>query len=112
MDPIEKVDATTQANTVQESEPKPDTIIRHIVRDEEGRAVIRGTRTRVSMIAIDAEHFGITPDEICDAYEHLTLGQVHAALSYYFDHIQEIRKEIQEEEAFAAECEAKWAKSR
>ena len=42
-----------------------------------------GTKTRVLDIAIEHEFLGATPDEIVDAHPHLTLPQVHDALSFY-----------------------------
>lgn len=40
---------------------------------------------------------GLSPDQIVDALPHLTLAQVHAALSYYFDHRSEIQSHIRED---------------
>ena len=47
----------------------------------------------------------MTPDEIVEAYPHLTLAQVHAALAYYWDHRDEIEQELREEQIFALELE-------
>jgi uncharacterized protein (DUF433 family) len=55
------------------------------------RPVVAGTDIKVAQIASEHEHMGMTPDEIVDAHPHLTLADVHAALSYYFDHMEEIR---------------------
>src|SRR5207302_1055349 len=59
-----------------------------------GKPRIDGRRISVQHIAIDYEDLRMTPDEICDAYEGLTLAEVHAALSYYYDHLDEIRADI------------------
>jgi uncharacterized protein (DUF433 family) len=56
---------------------------------------IDGTRIRVEDIANNYEHWGMSPDEICDAYPGITLAQVHAALAYYYDHREEILAEIE-----------------
>lgn len=61
-----------------------------------GRARIAGTRMRVSQIASEHEHLGMTPDEIVAAHPHLTLAGVHAALAYYDTHRDEIRAEWRE----------------
>lgn len=45
---------------------------------------------------------GLTPDEVVRSLPHLTLGQVHAALAYYFDHRDEILNEVREEQALAS----------
>ncbi len=36
---------------------------------------------------------GMNPDEIPQALPHLTLGQIRAALAYYFDHQKAIDRE-------------------
>jgi uncharacterized protein (DUF433 family) len=58
----------------------------HIVLNEKGRAVVRGTRSKVTMIVRDHVDGGMTPAEIHDGYPHLSLAAIHAALSYYYDH--------------------------
>ncbi|MCP4428646.1 MAG: DUF433 domain-containing protein [Chloroflexi bacterium] len=61
-----------------------------------GRPVITGTRIRVSQIALEYERLEWTPDQIVDAHPHLTLAQVHAALSYYYDNLSSFHKEFVE----------------
>jgi uncharacterized protein (DUF433 family) len=65
-------------------------------RISKGSPVIVGTRTRVLDIAIEYEYLGITPDKIVDAHPHLTLPQVHDALSFYYEHRDELDREIRE----------------
>ena len=69
-------------------------------RAGQGRAYIAGTRTRVQDIYALAEIQGLTPDQIVEQLPHLTLGQVHAALSYFFDHREQILNELREDEEF------------
>jgi uncharacterized protein (DUF433 family) len=71
------------------------------------RAYIAGTRTRVQDIYALAEIQGLTPDQIVEQLPHLTLGQVHAALSYYFDHRNQILNELREDEEFVQVMRAK-----
>lgn len=68
-----------------------------------GKPVIAGTRIKVSQIAIEFEHMGWSSDEIVQAHPHLTLAQVHDALSYYYDHTEEINAEIRASEQFVEE---------
>ena len=42
----------------------------------------------------------MSPEEISCEYD-LSLGQVHAALAYYFDHLQEIEQSIIDDLTFA-----------
>lgn len=60
------------------------------IRD--GEPVIEGTGIRVLDIAIRHELMGMSPEDIIIALPHLTLSQVHAALSYYYDHKNEMDK--------------------
>jgi uncharacterized protein (DUF433 family) len=59
-----------------------------------GAPVVAGTRIRVSHIAYRYERERQSPDEIVQAYPHLTLAQVHAARAYYYSHRDAIDKEI------------------
>ena len=53
-----------------------------ITLDERGLAYIDGTRIKVLNIA-EETLLGRSPQEIQEAHSHLTLAQIHAALSYY-----------------------------
>jgi uncharacterized protein (DUF433 family) len=75
-------------------------------RDGQNRAYIAGTRTRVQDVSVMAEVQGKSPDEIVQALPHLTLAQVHAALSYYFDHRDAIVHEMREDEEFVRRVRA------
>jgi len=61
-----------------------------------GKPRIRGHRITVHDIAMRARE-GMRPEEIAETYR-LTLGEVHAALSYYYDHRDRIDREITEED--------------
>jgi uncharacterized protein (DUF433 family) len=75
----------------------------YVIQDERisgGSAVIKGTRTRVVDIAIEYEYLVHSPDEIISAHPHLTLPQIHDALSYYYENMEEIDGKIKEEQEF------------
>jgi uncharacterized protein (DUF433 family) len=77
-----------------------------IVRQEGicgGRACIAGHRVRVLDIVVWHEHQGMTPDEIVSHVPTISLGDVHAALAYYFDHVAEIQEEMRTERRFVEE---------
>ena len=46
---------------------------------------------------------GMTPDQIVDAHPHLRLPQVHDALSYYYENIEEINADIRAGAGFVKE---------
>jgi hypothetical protein len=54
----------------------------------------RHPRTRVSMIVADYLWRGWSAEEIVRQYPYLTLAEVHAALTWYFDHTDEIDREL------------------
>ena len=68
-----------------------------------GRACIAGHRVRVQDIVSWHEHQGMPPDEIVSHVPTITLADVHAALAYYFDHVQEIQDEMRADRTYAEE---------
>jgi uncharacterized protein (DUF433 family) len=68
-----------------------------------GKPRVAGTRVRVQDIVACHESQGMSPDEIVSGYPHLTLADVHAALTYYHDHRDEVRRQMKEDEDFVAE---------
>ncbi len=74
--------------------------INHIRLDARGEAWIGDTSYRVIDVVIDHLSHGFSPSEI--QYQHygeLTLGQIHAALAYYFDHRASVDEAIRLKEA-------------
>jgi uncharacterized protein (DUF433 family) len=64
-----------------------------------GKPRIVGHRITVQDIAIWHERLGHSADEIASEYD-LSLADVYAALTYYFDHRTEIDRDIDEGQAF------------
>jgi uncharacterized protein (DUF433 family) len=58
-----------------------------------GAPVVKGTRIAVRTIA-GYYQLGMTPDEILQSLTHLTQSELHAALTYYFDHQKEIDRDL------------------
>src|SRR4051812_44506303 len=70
-----------------------------VYEDESGTARIAGTKTAVKVIAVDHIVRGYSPAEIHFQYPYLSLAQIHAALSYYFDNQEKVDAEIVNDEA-------------
>jgi uncharacterized protein (DUF433 family) len=68
-----------------------------------GRPRIAGHRIRVMDIVVLHEQLGLTPDEILSTYPSLTLADVYAALAYYFDHQEEVQKDLADDRQLAAD---------
>jgi uncharacterized protein (DUF433 family) len=84
-------------------------VIQHITKSPGicgGEACIAGHRIRVADIAVWHERRGYSPDEVVDVFPGITLADVHSALAYYFDHRDEIEKELAEDGQWA-----EWLKS-
>lgn len=62
------------------------------------RPCVAGTGVSVRRIA-GWHNLGLTPEEIAAKIEHLTLAQIHAALTYYHANRDEIDSDIAAEEA-------------
>ena|SRR5438093_1026599 len=62
--------------------------------DATGVARIAGTTTKVIEVAIDKLANGSSPEEMHFQYPHLSLAQIHAALSYYYEHQEQFDVEI------------------
>ncbi|MBI3330266.1 MAG: DUF433 domain-containing protein [Nitrospinae bacterium] len=86
----------------------PTMVTAHIHLDERGVAWIDDTNVKVIEVVLDKLAHGSSPEEIHFQYPHLSLAQIHAALSYYYDHQQEfdtqIERQLQEIEAMAAQA--------
>ena len=67
----------------------------HVRFDDRGVAWIDDTKTKVIEVVLDQIAHGWSPEEIHFQHPHLSLGQIHAALSHYFDHKAEMDAEIQ-----------------
>jgi uncharacterized protein (DUF433 family) len=75
----------------------------HIHLDTEGRAWIDDTNVKVIEVALDQIAWGWTAQEIYVQHDrYLSLAQIHAALSYYYDHQAEYDAEIKRQDE---ECE-------
>ncbi len=59
-----------------------------------GEPVIEGTRITVRCVA-GYYQMGMSVDEILTSLSHLKSSQVHSALAYYFDHQEEIDRELE-----------------
>ena len=67
----------------------------HIEKPADGPArLARVPRVRVSQIVADYLAHGWSPEEMCRQHPYLTLAEAHTAMAYYFDHQEEIDREL------------------
>jgi len=65
-------------------------IYEHIVFDDNGAPVIAGANTKVVELVTEMHAYGWSPAELHFQHPHLTMGEIHSALAYYWDHREEI----------------------
>ena len=78
----------------------------YIEIDDRGVAKLIGTRSKVRQGVMDMQN-GMSPEQIHEAYPHLSMAQIHAALAYYYDHKEAIDAEIEEGRRYVEEMRAK-----
>ncbi len=59
-----------------------------------GKPIIKDTRTRVSNL-IAYYKLGYTPEELNQAFPHLSLAKIYDALSFYHENQSEVDEEIE-----------------
>jgi uncharacterized protein (DUF433 family) len=78
-----------------------ETRYEHTVLDEGHVPRIAGTTMKVVELVTAQQAHGWSPEELAFQFPHLTLGQVHSALAYYWDHQEELDREIARRVALA-----------
>ncbi len=82
----------------------------HITIGPDNVPMVAGTRIKVVEIVLDHLAHGSDAQEVHREFPHLTLGQIHSALAYYYDHQDEMEAEIsrriERSEEFRREFEA------
>jgi uncharacterized protein (DUF433 family) len=86
-------------------------MIPHVVIDDKGVARIAGSRIKVTYVAREHTDLAMTPEQIQASHPHLTLGQIHAALAYYYDHRAELDAQVADDDRFAEELRAQLGES-
>ena len=80
----------------------------HIVFNQDGLPIISDTSTKVVELIADHLSWSWDAQQIHKQYPYLTLGQIHSALAYYYDHQKEIDAEMQRREKLATEMKTKY----
>lgn len=73
-----------------------DEPVTHIRLDRSRVAWIDDTRIKVVEIVLDHITYGYSPEEIHLQYPGLSLAQVYAAFSYYYDHQSDLDAELRQ----------------
>src|SRR5437762_11989991 len=69
----------------------------HIEQRADDKLWLVGTQTKVIEVALDRLAHHWDADEIQRQHPHLTLGQIHSCLAYYYDHQQDMDRLLDEQ---------------
>ena len=72
-----------------------ETRYEHIVLNKDDVPSIAGTTTKVVELVVEQQAYGWSPEELHFQHPYLTLGQIYSALAYYWDHREELDRDIQ-----------------
>lgn len=75
----------------------------HIVFDDRNRPLIAGTTMKVVELVMSYLAYGWSPEELHFNYPHISMGQIYAALGYYWDHKVEMDAEIERIDSYVEE---------
>jgi uncharacterized protein (DUF433 family) len=67
----------------------------HIVLNEANVPIISGTNMKVVELVLEKMAYGWSAEELHFQHPYLTLGQIHSALAYYWDHQEELDRDIE-----------------
>jgi len=67
----------------------------HIVLNADGVPLIAGTTMKVVELVLEKIAYGWSPEELHFQHPYLTLGQIHSAPGYCWDHQAEMDRDIE-----------------
>ena len=77
----------------------------HIVLNQNQVPVISGTTLKVVELVMAQRAYGWTPEEIQINHRYLNMGQIYAALAYYWDHREALDRDIQRRDSYVKNLE-------
>lgn len=66
----------------------------HVLLDQNGVPMLAGTTMKVVELVLEQMAYGWSPEELHFQHPYLTLGQIHSALAYYWDHREVLDADI------------------
>ena len=71
-----------------------ETRYEHIVLDDTEVPLIAGTTMKVIELVLEQKAYGWSAEELHFQHPYLSLGSIHSALAYYWDHKDELDQDI------------------
>src|SRR5258705_3042709 len=84
-----------------------ETRYEHIILNESQVPIISGTNLKVVELVLDHLAYGWSPEELHFQHPTLSMGQIHSALAYYWDHKAELDADIERRRKYAEEERSK-----
>src|SRR5882762_7411425 len=84
--------------------PETMTTYEHVQLDDNGVPIIVGTNMKVVELVMAQSAHGWSPEELHFQHPYLSLGQIHSALAYYWDHKEELDAEIERRGQYVEEA--------
>ena len=81
--------------------PETMTTYEHVQLDANGVPIIVGTNMKVVELVMAQLAHGWSPEELHFQHPYLSLGQIHSALAYYWDHKAELDADIEGRRQYA-----------
>jgi len=78
------------------SMPVVKTGYEHVILNGDNVPIIAGTNMKVIELVLGRMAYGWSPEELHFQHPYLTLGQIHSALAYYWDHQEELDRDIEQ----------------
>jgi uncharacterized protein (DUF433 family) len=82
-----------------------ETRYEHIVLDENRVPLIAGTTMKVVELVTAQQAYGWSPEELAFQFPYLTMGQIHSALAYYWDHQEALDADMERRLALVDELQ-------
>lgn len=83
-----------------------ETRYEHIILTDTGVPLIAGTTMKVIELVRETQAYGWSPEELHFQHPYLSLGKIHSALAYYWDHHDVLDADISRRDAIVAEMRA------
>jgi uncharacterized protein (DUF433 family) len=84
-----------------------ETLYKHIVITASGTPIIADTTMKVITLILEQEAYGWSAEELHFQHPYLSLGQIYSALAYYWDHQEELDRDIEQRYALVNEMQKK-----
>lgn len=72
-----------------------ETKYEHVVLDKAEVPIIAKTNMKVIELVLEKTAYGWSPEELHFQHPYLTMGQICSALAYYWDHQEELDRDIE-----------------